>query len=93
MSQPELTYPRQRRPTSEVEESYSEGRRNSEGTMISNVICTRGIHQMKGQTATTHLSLSTLMFSTEEILINSMNDSQQHQVLVQSEDAVHSRDG
>jgi hypothetical protein len=48
---------------------------------------------MKGQTATTHLSLSTLMFSTEEILINSMNDSQQHQVLVQSEDAVHSRDG
>jgi hypothetical protein len=61
--------------------------------MISNVICTGGIHQMKGQTATTHLSLSNLIFNTEEILIHSMTDCQQQQVLVQSEDSFHTRDG
>jgi hypothetical protein len=35
VSPPKLTYPRQRRPTSEVAQSYSEGRRKSEGTSAS----------------------------------------------------------
>jgi hypothetical protein len=48
---------------------------------------------MKGQAVTTHLSLSNLMLNTEELLIRSMDDSQQHQALVQLEDAIHSRDG
>jgi hypothetical protein len=89
---PKLTYHRHWRPTSEVKQSYRRSRRKSEDTITSNVVCIEGIHQIKGQTATAHLSLSNLMFNTEELLVRPTNDSQQDEVLVQSEDAVHSRD-